>query len=332
MLADFIQARGCKPFCAKLLTLPIFSTLFDLTEGDIDKSTKIEILADISKLPIDYLTQILDIKLIIKLYIDTLKNYVLDKSYCHRLLNYSICCNFLCNISEDQDIIYTHSKNIFKLINCFPHKCKGFLSVLYQTAIFFLQLENKSFDKEKEELLCMIKDNENFSDLYYDLLVFSINGKHINEFNLLVDDVNEYNQQANKSSEAFNAYCHGQHETAKILFFELTKSKFINLANNSKTNLSFIIRRKETVGSYDFLETISSVTFRDSILLMNIMLYYVGSSSDCEEMLNSIKEEFRQLPQSEWTSAIECWSNVKLVGEKESKLALSLIDDLRYNN
>lgn len=87
-----------------------------------------------------------------------------------------------------------------------------------------------------------------------------------------------------------------------------------------------MVRRNETTAQHSFEELIQSISELDCFDYMNILLYCVSQKDDCSDLYQKARSQINDLSQNEKESLIKWWSNVALVGEAESTLALSLIN------
>ena len=82
--------------------------------------------------------------------------------------------------------------------------------------------------------------------------------------------------------------------------------------NEAKSNLCFeeIMQQKTNLTGFDF---------------MNILLFYKFKDETKNEKYQKAKNSLAKLSEDERDSIISWWSNINLVGEYESKIALSFI-------
>ena len=256
--------------------------------------------------------------------INLIDNYLVDASMCHSLLQYSQCCKVICSLSNDPQIIEEHCQKIFRVYSTFPYECKNFLNVLFFMARMYIRLpESVANDSQKTIVLQGIKDNQHTSCLYFDLLEYVMDETLIPDCSMFDEDMEYIREQREKLRRGYKLYCEGKHQEAEQIFKEGLRCKISGVEELARTNLAYMVRRKEVVSELDFEELIRSQTHPTGFDFVNLLLYYISKNEVESEKYQEAKNELKTIPEVEKYDVIEWWSNVDLVGEEESKLALS---------
>lgn len=296
--------------------------------AEVSRKTYIEIASNLTYCEENNFEELYDLREIEEVFRDLLNDYNVDSSSCYRMLEFSRCCELLCSISEDVGLIYQYCYKVYKFIEWFPHECRSFSNILYSISKQFLSLPDvKVSDYEKREWLLKVKTNPNTKSTYYACLRVVEEQKLLKDYAVFQSDIDYVKQQA-KLNEAYKIYREGEREKAEQLFAELINSEFEKISNTAKTNLSFMVRRKETKEKYEFWEIVESKDDKTPTDLMNIILYCLANNATSNKQYIDAREKLSRLLNDDLESIRECWEDIQLVGEEESKIALSIINEV----
>ncbi|MBR3978641.1 MAG: SIR2 family protein [Oscillospiraceae bacterium] len=296
-------------------------------DDDIDIDTYVEVAANLSILTDDEIFGDTRANQVEDTITKLLLNYAVDHTNCHSILHYSQCCELICRATKADTTVADFCKKVFAVMPLFPHKCKGYLMSLKYLANKFLSLPADVVNEfEKIDLIAGIKENEHTDSLYFHLLHYASSCELINDFSRFSDDIAYVLEQQEKAQNGYERYCSGDYKQAEIMFSEVINCKVPLTADSARTNLAYMIRRNETEKSYSFEEIIDQLVYWSEFDLMNILLYYIAKGETNNKTYIKAKEKFEKISEEERNNIIEWWSNVERVGEKESKLALSLIN------
>ena len=299
-----------------------------LPDDEIDIDTYIELAANLSQLTDD---EVLDkdrspkIEEVIK---KLLLKYVVDHSRCFSILHYSQCCELICRVTKDNETIATYCKKVFDVIPFFPHTCQGYLYLLDRLSYKYISLSTDIVDEAaKVEVLSKIKDNEYTSTLYFDLLQEVSSQNLIKDLSKFSADTAYISEQREKLQRGYALYCGGDYRKAELLFSEVMGCKVPLIADRASTNLAYMVRRNETERRYSFEDIIKKKTILGGFDLMNSLLYYITRGETDSEKYKNYLEELLRISDEEKKAIVEWWSDTERVGEKESELALSLVNN-----
>lgn len=260
--------------------------------------------------------------------IELVGSFLVDVSKCHSILQYSQCCEVICSLSDDPAIIEEFGQKVFKVSSLFPHVCKSFLSTIFFVARMYMMLpENVANDSQKTRVLQGIKENEHTHCLYFDILDEVVYAKLISDCSILSADIEYVNNLREKVNCGYKLYCEGKHQEAERLFNEALNCDVPSVADSVLTNLGYMARRKEVVSDFVFEELMQRKKNQTGFDFMNLLLYYSSRNEFENEEYQRAKSKLKEISEDEKNSIIEWWSNINLVGEEESKLALSFFED-----
>lgn len=298
-----------------------------LPEDKIDIDMYIELGANLGQLTDDEIFDSNRFSQIEEVIKKLLSKFVVDHSRCHSILHYSQCCDLVCRATKDNNTLVSFCQKVFDVIPSFPHQCTGYLSLLKRLSFKFISIPtNIVSESSKIEMLLKIKNNEFTNSLYFLLLQYIINFNLIEDLSRFSDDVTCFLDQKEKLQRGFKLYCDGDHIQAELLFSEVMSCKFPLIAEKARTNLAYMVRRKESQKSYSFEEIISKQLQLGGFDLMNVLLYYISKGMKDSDEYMAYREELVKISAEERNNIIEWWSNVECVGEEESMIALSLIN------
>lgn len=141
---------------------------------------------------------------------------------------------------------------------------------------------------------------------------------------------NEYFLKSNILSDGYNAYLSKDFEQAERLFVSLINCGFDYVECVARNNLSFMIRRKETISTdRQFWDVINSIPNDYVFKHMNTVLYCVTEGIENDLRYNSSIDYLKMMTLKDEESIYECWTNINLVGETESQLALKILAEIK---
>ncbi len=298
-----------------------------LPDDDINIDTYVELAANLGRLSDDEIfdndrsSQIEEVikKLLLK--------FVVDHSRCHSILHYSQCCELICRATNDNETLASFCKKVFDVIPFFPHICTGYMTLLNRLSFKFVSIPRDIVDEaEIIEILLKIKENEYTNSLYIPLLQYITGCNLIEDLSKFSVDVTYITEQRDKLQKGFALYCEGNHNQAELLFSEIMDCEVPLIAESARTNLAYMVRRNETKKSYSFEDIIGKQSQLSGFDLMNILLYYISKEMKDSEEYMTYREKLANISDEERNNIIEWWSNIDRVGEKESTIALSLIN------
>lgn len=293
---------------------------------ELDSDLYIEIAANLSLLSDSDIAKYVNNSQIEAIITELLSNYSVDLSSCHSILHYSQCCELICRVTESEIILVDFCHRIFDAMSSFPHVCNSYLSSLHYVTPKYMSLPKEIVnDVSKTNVLTRIKENEHTNSLYLSLLHFVSSQNLIEDLSIFNTDVDYITEQRSKVLEGYEQYCNGNRELAESLFSEVMSCKVPYIAESAITNLAYMVRRNETKIEYSFEDLIHKISYLSEFDIMNILLYYTAKGETNNDGYLNAQEKLNKLSADERKNIIDWWSNISLVGEEESKLALSLI-------
>lgn len=294
---------------------------------DIDIDTYIEMAANLSYLADVDIFNYASAAEIEGIIVRLLSGYSVDHSSCHSILHYSQCCELICRVTENEATLAEFCRKVFEVMPLFPHECKSYLMTLRVLAKRFISLSADIVDEtDKIDFIVRLKENEHTNSLYLPLLHYVSSNKLMQDLTMFDTDIAYILGQREKVQKGYDLYCGGNHCQAELLFAEVTGCKVPSIADYARTNLTYMIRRNETQGSYSFEEVICQIEYWSEFDLMNMLLYYIEKGETNSDKYLRAKKQLDKISDEEKESIMEWWRNVDRVGEEESKLALSLIN------
>ena len=128
-----------------------------------------------------------------------------------------------------------------------------------------------------------------------------------------------------KESTAYSAYCEGDRDEAEKLFTEVSQSDFLHVSEMAKTNILYMIRRKEARTTRSFWEVLDEKKILSAFDYMNIILQCLSTDDRQNPHFSRAMKQIECLEPEEISGLVDWWNNTLLVGTEESKLALSII-------
>lgn len=294
---------------------------------DIDLDTYIEMAANLSYLRDADIFSFASATEIEEIITRLLSGYSVDNSSCHSILHYSQCCELICKATENNTTLAEFCRKVFEVMPLFPHECQSYLMSLKILANEFVSIPvDIVSESDKIDLIEKIKENQYTNCLYRPLLHYVLNYNLVGDLAKFGDDIAYISDQKEKSQKGYELYCGGDYKQAERLFAEVICCDVPAIADLARTNLAYMIRRNETEKQYYFEDIISQMVFWGEFDLVNILLYYTAKGETDNDKYMKAKAKLDQISVEERDKIIEWWSNVDLVGEEESKLALSLIN------
>lgn len=293
---------------------------------DIDLDLYIETAANLSILSDDEIFGDARVAQIEEVISKLLFSYSVDHSSCHSILHYSQCCELICRATEVDATLAAFCRKVFDVMPLFPHECKSYLMSLRVLASKYISLPEEAVtESDKIDLMVRVKENKYTSSLYFYLLYYVSSHKLINDLSMFNADIVYISEQREKVQKGYELYCNGNHDQAEQMFSEVLGCKVLEIADSAKTNLAYMIRRNETKKQYSFEDIISHMVYWSEFDLMNIILYYSSSGEIDNAQYIRAKTKLEKISEEERDAIVEWWSKVTIVGEEESKLALSLV-------
>ncbi len=291
------------------------------------KPLQLEIASNLMYLNDDYINDICLSKDNFKsIIVNILSGYNVDTTSCSSMLDYVKCCLFICQTSNNNDEKYEYANNIYLLKGLFPHECPSYSNYLQRAIFNILFLPNTTVtDDIKCSILESLKNDNTTNKIFYHLLPYVIEGKNVEGIDRFSDDISTYNEQTELKHRAFELYTYNKISEAEEIYSNLCQSLFTYISDGSKTNLSFIVRRKENSGDYDFWDIIKSKRIPNEFDWMNVALYCLANNDTSNPEYTKAINRLENLTNEQIENIKSCWEDVSLVGEEESKLALSLI-------
>jgi hypothetical protein len=99
------------------------------------------------------------------------------------------------------------------------------------------------------------------------------------------------------------------------------------IADEARTNLAYMIRRNETIAKYSFEDVVQQIFMPGVFAHMNILLYCVATNDLSSNLYRKASVYMNALKESDKSLICKWWGNVDIVGQAESDLALSFIND-----
>lgn len=293
---------------------------------DVALDLYVEIVVNLSGLSDDAILKYSSRSRIEAIIAELLSEYSIDPSSYRSAFYYCKCCVLLERVAASKTTLAgLYSRFIKDMLSfpCIPEEHKKLLFAVAQK--YMLLPEEFASAALKVETIAELKKNDCTRDIYYQLLYFADSKGLIKEFPQFNDDINYHNEKREKLTEGYDQYCKGNHDHAETLFSELMSCEVSSVANAAINNLAYMVRRKETKRQYSFEELIKKKTDLDGFSLVNILLYCTTGGKTDSDMFLKAKTEIEKISKEEREAICAWWGNVEIVGEEESKLALSLI-------
>ena len=117
----------------------------------------------------------------------------------------------------------------------------------------------------------------------------------------------------------------GYRDKAEKLFTEVSQSDFLHVSEMAKTNILYMIRRKEARTTRSFWEVLDEKKILSAFDYMNIILQCLSTDDRQNPHFSRAMKQIECLEPEEISGLVDWWNNTLLVGTEESKLALSII-------
>ena len=179
--------------------------------------------------------------------------------------------------------------------------------------------------REKNEKLILIKSLKGIGSEFYNLLEKLYATGCISDLSQCNADVASLVYFIDKESTAYSAYCEGDRDKAEKLFTEVSQSDFLHVSEMAKTNILYMIRRKEARTTRSFWEVLDEKKILSAFDYMNIILQCLSTDDRQNPHFSRAMKQIECLEPEEISGLVDWWNNTLLVGTEESKLALSII-------
>lgn len=254
----------------------------------------------------------------------------LEFSYCEHALWMVEICITLSDLSSDAAQRLSYFNDIMLLKNYIPLGCNG-MKQLWQYALSAYCMNPVEVVPDQLKA----KEIQRFKQTYPDEMgaVISIlttacqigDAKVYETFENLGENV-DYCKKINVVSSAYTQYTSKDFKHAEEQFLSLINCGYADLETTARNNLAFMMRRKETVRVQDsFWDIINDVS--DDLIFkhMNTVLYCISENLTDDPRYKTALEFLRVMTHEDVVALYRCWSDINLVGESESELALKLI-------
>lgn len=303
----------------------VFNVLIHPIES-IDKKEYIEMISYLLFVDLELLKKYLTKNNIETILIEFVRNYVIDASMCHIVLQYSQCCLLICKISDDSIIIEEFSRKIIEISTYFKHECNDFTKTLSYALTMYMSLPEKIADSDtKIRMLQNIKEAFHTKSVYFDILHYIYSNEVFSDYSIFNDDIEYICQQKEKLDDGYNRYFEGEKEKAQLAFKELLNCKISAIRQIARTNLGFMIRRNEANSEYSFEEIMKQQEHLSGFDYMNILLFYRSRDMIESEQYQNAIIGLSEISEDEKRKIIEFWNKIDIVGVEESQLALSYL-------
>lgn len=197
---------------------------------------------------------------------------------------------------------------------------------LFYILLPYFQLSPSIVSKrEKNEKLILIKSLKGIGSEFYNLLEKLYATGCISDLSQCNADVASLVYFIDKESTAYSAYCEGDRDKAEKLFTEVSQSDFLHVSEMAKTNILYMIRRKEARTTRSFWEVLDEKKILSAFDYMNIILQCLSTDDRQNPHFSRAMKQIECLEPEEISGLVDWWNNTLLVGTEESKLALSII-------
>ena len=258
--------------------------------------------------------------------VNLLYNYKEDKTNCKEILEYIKCCGIICITSRSEYEKLEYANRAFSLLENFPHMCDALITSLFYILLPYFQLSPSIVSKrEKNEKLILIKSLKGVGSEFYNLLEKLYATGCISDLSQCNADVASLVYFIDKESTAYSAYCEGDRDKAEKLFTEVSQSDFLHVSEMAKTNILYMIRRKEARTTRSFWEVLDEKKILSAFDYMNIILQCLSTDDRQNPHFSRAMKQIECLEPEEISGLVDWWNNTLLVGTEESKLALSII-------
>lgn len=258
--------------------------------------------------------------------VNLLYNYKEDKTNCKEILEYIKCCGIICITSRSEYEKLEYANRAFSLLENFPHMCDALITSLFYILLPYFQLSPSIVSKrEKNEKLILIKSLKGIGSEFYNLLEKLYATGCISDLSQCNADVASLVYFIDKESTAYSAYCEGDRDKAEKLFTEVSQSDFLHVSEMAKTNILYMIRRKEARTTRSFWEVLDEKKILSAFDYMNIILQCLSTDDRQNPHFSRAMKQIECLEPEEISGLVDWWNNTLLVGTEESKLALSII-------
>ena len=176
-------------------------------------------------------------------------------------------------------------------------------------------------------LINKIKENKHTYHLFPSLLDFAEQSNLIHDLSSFQSDINNMQMLRDKVTLGYDEYLNGNKEIAEKLFTEVMSCDYPLIADEARTNLAYMVRRNETITKYSFEEIVQQIFVPRVFAYMNILLYCVATNDFSSDLYRKASVYMNTLDESDKSLIRKWWGNVDIVGQAESELALSFINE-----
>lgn len=299
-----------------------------LNSDRVDPYGQLEIASYFSRLGINLLTQFAGmVDYLIGTY-EKCKD--LDFNYCEHALWISSICATLSHISGNarEKALYYDKFKIYRnhlLPQCVhTENLKKYALYAYcKNPIAIVPDQLKI-----EEIRSFKNDYPDDNDAIILMLQYALEVGDIKQYECC-DDLKEelkYCKNQETLSEGYNLYIAKDYRRAEECFISLISCPYDDIRNQAKNNLAFMLRRKETVQTNKtFGDIVNDIPQNYVFKHMNTILYCISENIMDDPRYTASIEYLKTMTEEEKENLLGCWTNVEMVGEAESKLALTII-------
>jgi len=314
----------------------LISALDGILSYSIEKyfSAYIQIISNVlshvrkSTIPYNYLEEE------IKQIIDATCNKESLFSDCEEMLKYAQMCNLYIEINNDYKITIKLGKVILQFEDKMPHKCIQYLYELSKMLSHLVScptivVPNDIKARYLKKLKALSVNDTNIFHLYKDTLKMAlIAGAEQDLKDVGLEQDLENVKACDELMTGYNAYSNNDSNTAEQIFLKLICYPSTEISDLARINLAYMVRRKEScVLSPSFFELLEPTDDKSAIKHMNIILHCLEKDNpefeSCKISYERLKKECNDVE-----SALEWWENEEIVGAKESKVALIVLNSI----
>lgn len=295
-----------------------------------------KMVSNISELPDEILSKFdaVDEKLVS--FLDKCKN--LDVTQCNNCILLANIYSILCIISNNEATKFDFCNKIFDLESNFPCECASYKEKYLKAIFVYCALPISIVaDSLKIDKLIHFKKfmrdlhPKHASNLFYSIL--SISAELGDERKYRSSDLaNDLFQCENieKFSQGVTFYKEKNFYEAEKIFTYISNHGDGDVSQSAIINLAFMLRRGETIDcAVSFDELISSVSNDYPLKHINIILWCkYNDKNESLQYINSI-ESLKQMNSEQLEEITDCWKDIDLVGEAESKLVFEVLDSIK---
>lgn len=262
-------------------------------------------------------------------FINYIDGILIDDISNTEFYNYVMCCTNILLNTDKNSIKYTYCQKMISSIFERNSLNKFLSSSLLRALYIYFELPNAIASYEdKSKKLIFLKSKAEYIEIYENALYYIVI-MELNEFKQypeFKDDIETIEKINNQISKGIELYTTKNFIEAEKCFKTASVCNINDISDIAKTNLSFMIRRNETSEELSFWDVIKDIKEPGIFAHLNVILYCIEYNETKTDTYNTAVANLTKCTPTSVFDAIDWWSNTEIVGEKESELALDILN------